>query len=105
MFDFKKNKPPSTQTHKKHKIGFTDLSIDIQKILNDTKDLLKKERHKNCFGQVTYNNKKINFYSENDIKKLQVLGTVDLSETVEEVENKIPIIFINNDTLEIEQEI
>ena len=90
---------------KNTKIGFTELTIDIQKILNDAKEFLKGEGHRNCFGQVTFENNRISFYSEKDVNKLQVLGSVNLEETLNMVEQKIPIIDVNNDTLEIEQEL
>lgn len=109
MYDSQKdtsNHNQENQTNNKTKIGLSELSIDIQKILKDAKELINKENNRNCFGQVTYNinTKKIEFYSENDISKIKVLGTVDLTETVEEIERKIPIISVNQNVLEIEQD-
>lgn len=62
---------------------------------------------KNCFGQVTYNEqtKEMNFYSFYDDKKSNVLGSVNLTETVQEVENKIPLISVLDESLKIEQEL
>lgn len=90
-----------------NKIGFENLTLDIQKILQDAKQFVNDNNHNKCFGQVDYNpiTKQINFFSSKDIQKKKVLGAINLNNIIEEVELKIPLISINDNTLEIQQEL